>query len=51
MGDVAHPVWETQMTASTFLSVPASSLFVSMLAASSKPNKLWSVKTVRTPSK
>jgi hypothetical protein len=44
-----HPVCDTQITASTFFSVPTISLFVKMLAASSKPNRLWSVKTVRIP--
>jgi hypothetical protein len=39
------------MTASTFFRVPTSSLFVNMLAASSNPNKLWSVNTVLMPSR
>jgi hypothetical protein len=46
-----YPVWETQMTASTFLRDPAMSLLVRILAASSKPKRLWSVKTDRTPNK
>ena len=37
------------MTASTFRRVPTNSLLVRMLAASSNPNRLWSVNTVRIP--
>ena len=37
------------MTASTFRRVPTNNLLVRMLAASSNPNKLWSVNTVRMP--
>lgn len=47
----AYPIYETQIAASTFRSIPSRSLFVRMLAASAKPNKLWSVKTVRAPSR
>ena len=47
----SYPIYETHIAASTFRSIPSKSLFVRMLAASAKPNKLWSVKTVRTPSR
>lgn len=46
---LAHPVLDTQIVASTFFNAPTNSLFVKMVAASSKPNRLWSVKTVLTP--
>jgi hypothetical protein len=44
-----YPVCETPMTASTLFSAPANSLFVKMPVASSRLNRLWSVKTVRIP--
>ena len=38
-------VWLTQITACTSAKTPLSSLLVRMLAASAKPNRLWSVNT------
>jgi hypothetical protein len=51
INSVTYPVCDTQITASTFFKVPTMSLLVKMLAASSNPNRLWSVKTVRIPMK
>ena len=44
-----YPVYETHIVASTFRRAASSSLFVVIPVASSKPKRLWSVKTVRTP--
>jgi hypothetical protein len=40
VASVCYPMCETQMAASTFRSIASRSLFVKMLAASSKPNRL-----------
>ena len=48
-GDNTHPVFDTQIAASTLRNAPANSLLVSIPTASPKPNNEWSVKTVRTP--
>ena len=49
--DLNYPyhVWLTQITWSTSLNVNFKSLFVKILAASAKPKREWSVKTVRSP--
>lgn len=48
-GILPHPVWDTHIAASTCASVATSSLFVRMLAASSNPNREWSVNMVWIP--
>lgn len=48
---MTYPVLETHMTASTFRRAPTKSLFVRIVAASSNPNRLWSVKIVLIPNK